>query len=132
MAQQGSLYQDHGSWYVRYWEAVRNEDGTTRRKNPAHRLASVKDYPKKSEVIPLKNRFMDRLNHIGFTPGSGVSFVDFVDNTFLPGVRETAYWSRTQVLSRYVELSSEITRIELAPPGRPSRAHPTAAQCGRG
>ena len=85
MAQQGSLYQDHGSWYVRYWEAVRNEDGTTRRKNPAHRLASVKDYPKKSEVIPLKNRFMDRLNHIGFTPGSGVSFVDFVDNTFLPG-----------------------------------------------
>jgi integrase len=85
MAQQGSLYQDHGSWYVRYWESVRNEDGTTRRRNPAIRLASVKDYPKRSEVIPLKNRFMDRLNNIGFTPGSGVSIVDFVDNTFLPG-----------------------------------------------
>ena len=22
MAQQGSLYQDHGCWYVRYWEVV--------------------------------------------------------------------------------------------------------------
>jgi len=84
MAQQGSLYQDHGSWFVRYWETVENEDGTHRRKNPAHRLASVKDYPKKSEVIPLKNQFMDRLNRIGFHPGSGVSLVDFADNTFLP------------------------------------------------
>jgi integrase len=85
MAQQGSLYQDHGCWYVRYWETIRNEDGTAVRKHPACRLASVKDYPKKSDVIPLKNQFMDRLNKIGFKPGSGVSFVDFVDNTFLPG-----------------------------------------------
>jgi integrase len=84
MAQQGSLYFDHGSWYVRYWETVQNEDGTLSRKNPAHRLASVKDYPKKSDVIPLKNQFMDRLNKIGFAPGAGVSLVDFVDKTFLP------------------------------------------------
>jgi len=85
MAQQGSLYQDHGGWYVRYWETVQNEDGTIKRKNPAHRLASVQDYPKKSDVLLLKNQFMDRLNRIGFSPGSGVSFVGFVDNTFLPG-----------------------------------------------
>ena len=85
MAQQGSLYQDHGCWYVRYWETVRNADGTTVRRHPACRLASVKDYPKKSDVILLKNQFMDRLNKIGFNPGSGVSFVDFVENTFLPG-----------------------------------------------
>ncbi|MBB5064889.1 tyrosine recombinase XerC [Granulicella mallensis] len=84
MAQQGSLYQDHGSWFVRYWETVENEDGTPSRKNPAHRLASVKDFPKKSDVIPLKNQFMDRLNRIGFDPGSGVTLVDFVVNTFLP------------------------------------------------
>jgi integrase len=85
MAQQGSLYQDHGSWYVRYWETVQNEDGTIKRRNPAHRLASVKDYPKKSDVLPLKNQFVDRLNKIGFTPETGVSVVDFVEKTFLPG-----------------------------------------------
>ena len=70
MAQQESLYQDHGCWYVRYWETTRNEDGTALRKHPACRLASVKDYPKRSEVIPLKNQFMDRLNRIGFTPAA--------------------------------------------------------------
>jgi hypothetical protein len=73
----------HGGWYVRYWETVRKEDGTLARRRRAHRLASVKDYPKKSEVIPLKNRFMESLNRIGFTPEAGILLVDFVDKTFL-------------------------------------------------
>ena len=84
MAQQGSLYAQHGSWFVRYWETVRQPDGSIRRKNPAYRLASVKDYPKKADVIPLKNRFMERLNKVGFTPEAGVSLVDFVEKTFFP------------------------------------------------
>ncbi|WP_263378480.1 site-specific integrase [Granulicella paludicola] len=96
MAQQGSLYQDHGCWYVRYWEVVQKEDGTTERKHPAHRLASVKEYPKKSDVLPLKNQFMDRLNRIGFTPGSGVSLVDFVEKTFLPGCERRLTGSSTR------------------------------------
>jgi len=46
--QQGSLFQSHGAWYVRY-----REYGM---KNPvAYRLASLAEYPKKAEVIPLKN-----------------------------------------------------------------------------
>src|SRR5882762_6351257 len=82
MAQQGSLYAENGSWFVRYWEIVRQPDGSLKRKHPAHRLASVKDYPRKSEVVPLKNSFMEKLNKIGFTPEAGVSIVDFVENTF--------------------------------------------------
>ena len=84
MAQQGSLYAENGSWFVRYWEIVRQPDGSLKRKHPAHRLASVKDYPRKSEVIPLKNGFMEKLRKIGFTPEAGVSIVDFVENTFFP------------------------------------------------
>ena len=84
MAQQGSLYLENGSWFVRYWEIVRQPDGSLKRKHPAHRLASVKDYPRKSEVIPLKNSFMEKLRKIGFTPEAGVSIVDFVENTFFP------------------------------------------------
>ncbi len=84
MAQQGSLYAENGSWFVRYWEIVRQPDGSLKRKHPAHRLASVKDYPKKSEVVPLKNSFMEKLSKIGFTPEAGVSIVDFVENTFFP------------------------------------------------
>ena len=75
--QQGSLFQSHGAWYVRH-----REHG---KKNPvAIRLASVAEYPKKSEVIPLKNEYMDRLNRIGFTLGAGVGIVDFVEKVLFP------------------------------------------------
>jgi integrase len=84
MAQQGSLYMHHGSWYVRYWVTVTNADGSVTRKNPAQRLASVKDYPKRSEIIPLKNRFIDGLRAVGFVPEAGISLDDFVERTFLP------------------------------------------------
>ena len=66
MAQQGSLYAENSSWFVRYWEIVRQPDGSLKRKHPAHRLASVRDYPRKSEVIRLKNRFMEKLSKIRF------------------------------------------------------------------
>src|ERR1700730_5092821 len=82
MAQQGSLYAENGSWFVRYWEIARQPDGSLMRKHPAHRVASVKDYPRNSEVVPLKNSFMEKLSKIGFTPEAGVSIVDFVENTF--------------------------------------------------
>jgi hypothetical protein len=79
--QQGSLFQSHGAWYVRYREYGK--------KNPvAHRLASLAEYPKKSEVIPLKNEYMDRLNRIGFTSGAGVSVVDFVEKTYFPAIEK--------------------------------------------
>jgi len=79
--QQGSLFKSHGAWYVRY-----REHG---KKNPvAHRLVSLAEYPKKGEVIPLKNEYMDRLNRIGFTSGAGVGVVDFVEKTYLPAIEK--------------------------------------------
>jgi integrase len=79
--QGGSLYEDHGAWYVRYRECGR--------KNPiAHRLASLAEYPKKTEVIPLKNEFMDGLNRLGFTPEVGISIIDFVEKTYFPAIEK--------------------------------------------
>ena len=79
--QQGSLFQSHGAWYVRY-----REHG---KKNPvAHRLVGLAEYPKKSEVIPLKNEYMDRLNRIGFTSGAGVGIVDFVEKIYFPAIEK--------------------------------------------
>jgi hypothetical protein len=44
MAQQGSIFESHGSWYLRWWEKVRQEDGfawrakkTTRRNRKSSR-----------------------------------------------------------------------------------------------
>jgi integrase len=79
--QQGSLFESHGAWYVRY-----REHGMM---NPvAHRLASLEEYPKKTEVIPLKNEFMHRLNRIGFTPEAGVSITDFVEKTYFSAIEK--------------------------------------------
>ena len=77
--QEGSLYEDHGAWYVRY-----REHGA---KNPvAHRLASTEDYPKRSEVIPLKKEFMERVNRTANLPNAGVTIVDFFENVYLPAI----------------------------------------------
>lgn len=86
--QQGSLYQSHGAWYVRFREQVEQTDGSIKWVQRAQRLASVTDYPKKSEVIPLKNESMARLNKGGFTVEAGVNIVDFVENVYFPSVEK--------------------------------------------
>ena len=82
--QQGSLFQSHGAWYVRFREQVQQTDGSIEWVQRAKRLASVGDYPKKSEVIPLKNEEMARLNKVGFTVEVGLSIVDFVEHVYFP------------------------------------------------
>ena len=49
-------------------------------------LASLAEYPKKSEVIPLKNEYMDRLRRIGFTSEAGVGIVTFVEKNYFPAI----------------------------------------------
>lgn len=84
--QQGNLFQSHGAWYVRFREQGQQPDGSITWVQRAQRLASVNDYPKKSEVVPLKNELMARLNKTGFTLEAGVSIVDFVENVYFPSI----------------------------------------------
>lgn len=84
--QEGSLFQSHGAWFVRFREEVQQTDGSTQWVQRAKRLASVADYPKKSEVIPLKNEEMARLNKLGFTVEAGIRIVDFVEKKYFPSV----------------------------------------------
>ena len=84
MAQQGSLFRSHGAWYVRFREPVKQSDGSLKWMHRAKRLGSVREYPKKGEARDLKNKYMERLNKIGFKPEAGVSVVDFAEKTFFP------------------------------------------------
>src|SRR4051794_36168831 len=86
MAQRGSLYDSHGGWFVKYWEQTRQTDGSIKRRQNTHRLASKTDYPKKSEVITLQQEFMARVNRAGFNPDAGVSLVSFVENKYFPAI----------------------------------------------
>ncbi len=84
--QQGHLFKSHSSWFVRYREQVKRPDGSVGTVQRAQRLASLSDYPKKSEVMSLKNEFMAKLNRTGFTPEAGACVVDFVERIYFPEV----------------------------------------------
>jgi integrase len=86
MAQQGNIFESHGSWYLRWWEKVKQEDGSLKWEHPCHRLASKEDYPKKSEVKPLAEEFMKRVNRTAKSPNAGISIVDFFEDVYLPAM----------------------------------------------
>ena len=87
MAQQGTVFESHGSWYVRWWEKVQQDDGSLKWAHPSHRLASKRDYPKKSEVTPLANEFMERVNRTAKSPNAGITIVEFFENVYIPAIR---------------------------------------------
>jgi integrase len=89
MAQQGSIFESHGSWYVRWWEKARQKDGSFKWEHPSHRLASKRDFPKKSEVKPLVKEFMDRVNRTARSSNAGIAIVDFFENVYIPGITGT-------------------------------------------
>src|SRR5580658_5353984 len=82
MAQHGTVFESHGSWYVRWWEKVQQDDGSLKWAHPSHRLASKRDYPKKSEVTPLANEFMERVNRSAKSPNAGITIVEFFENVW--------------------------------------------------
>jgi len=82
--QDGCLYVDHGAWFVRYRERVRQEDGSIKLKQRARRLGSVKDYRRESDIRPLFTDFMQRLNAVKFTPETNLTLKEFVENIYLP------------------------------------------------
>jgi integrase len=84
--QRGSLYQRHGAWHVRFRDYVRNTDGTLRKMNRSQRIASVKDYPRKTEVYPLVAELMARLNQAGFSPEAGATLREYVENIYFPAL----------------------------------------------
>ena len=78
--QEGSLYISHGAWFVRY-----RENGN---KNPvAHKLASTEEYPKRSEVIPLKKKFMEKVNRTAHLSDAGIEIESFFEDVYLPAIR---------------------------------------------
>lgn len=77
MAQSGSLMKSHGSWYVRYREL----DGG-KMKQKAHRLASIRDYPKQSEVMRLLHEFMGRVRKAEYKASPTLG--EFADESYFP------------------------------------------------
>jgi integrase len=84
--QKGQLYQDHGAWFVRYRDRVRQENGSVKLQRRTRRLGSVEEFPTKSDVEMLRTTFMQKVNAGQFSPDSSMTLSQFVESAYLPWV----------------------------------------------
>ena len=82
--QKGQLYRDHGAWFVRYRVRVRQEDGSIRLQRKSKRLGSLAKHPKQSDIEPLREAFMQKINSGVSTPESSMTLTEFVETVYLP------------------------------------------------
>jgi integrase len=86
--QKGYLYRKNGAWHVRYREDVLQKNGSIKTVQRSQKIADVRNYPRKTDVVPLMDELMDQLNMTGFTPEAGISLGQFVEEIYLPYVAE--------------------------------------------
>src|SRR5215469_11752414 len=79
-----SIFKSNGSWFVRWTEY---HDG--KRKQPSHKLCSVANYPKESEVKPLAAEYMTKIVRKAPTIQAGNTVKQFVDGVYLPNCERT-------------------------------------------
>jgi integrase len=84
--QKGCLFQDHGAWFVRYRESVRQKDGTIKFRRQAKRLGDVRSFPHADDIEPLRVKFMQKINHDRSNGDSSMTLAEFVDCSYLPWV----------------------------------------------
>jgi len=84
--QKGQLYQDHGAWFVRYRDRVRQENGSIKLQRRTRRLGDVEEFPTKSDVEMLRTALMQKINAGQFSPDSSMTLTQFVGSAYLPWV----------------------------------------------
>ena len=60
MAQQGSLFESHGSWYVRWWENVQQKDGSFKWSILLTVWRASEIFPRSRRSSLLPEEFMDQ------------------------------------------------------------------------
>lgn len=82
--QKGYIYKANGAWHVRYREHIRQADGTVvLGKQRSKRIASIAEYRRESDVIPLVEDFLRPINRGMMTTESIMTLERFVDEVFL-------------------------------------------------
>lgn len=111
--QKGSLFEQGGSWCVRWSE---RENG--KRVYRFAKIATKAEYPRKAEVRAVFRAFMDRVNAATSNPqmSGGISLAEFVKRHYLPYVDRTKSASTSHgyhgLWSRYVQ-ESELADLRV-------------------
>ncbi len=82
--QRGYVYRAFGAWHVRYRENQMQADGSFKRVQVSKRLASVHEYRRKSDVLPLANEILAEVNEGDVSPHGSMTLLQFADRMYIP------------------------------------------------
>jgi hypothetical protein len=85
--QNGYLYEDHGSWCVRY-RRTSQKDGSSKVRHVCKRLGRSKDFSNIFEVERCRAAFMQTVNRDQLCANSRITLTAFVDGAYLPWTKE--------------------------------------------
>jgi integrase len=87
--QEGQIIRIGERWYVRYWER-RNTGGTIERKRVTHSIGLVATCGKRppADIKDEAERYMTTVNDCCIPAERVIGFADFVENVYLPWVKE--------------------------------------------
>ena len=87
--QRGTIIKHHGSWALRYYD-TEIHNGVRIRKKVFKKLVPVSpDYPSKRSVEKLAWKVLEPVNAGRLQPESSMLLSDFIENIYLPSVKET-------------------------------------------
>jgi integrase len=86
--QNGSLYEHHGAWFVRYSQRISEQDGSANLNRVSKYLGRSKDFPSISDVERSRASFMQTVNRDRLGANSRITLTAFVEGAYLPWTKE--------------------------------------------
>lgn len=86
--QNGSLYEHHGAWFVRYSRRISEQDGSTNLDRVSKYLGRSKDFRSISDVERSRASFMQTVNRDRLSANSRITLTAFVEGAYLPWTKE--------------------------------------------
>jgi integrase len=86
--QNGSLYEHHGAWFVRYSRRISKQDGSTNLNRVSKYLGRSKDFRSISDVERSRASFMQTVNRDRLSANSRLTLTAFVEGAYLPWTKE--------------------------------------------
>jgi len=86
--QNGSLYQHHGAWYVRYRQRISKEDGSCNLNHASKHLGRSRDFRNISDAELCRASLMQTVNRDRLSANSRITLTAFVEGAYLPWTKE--------------------------------------------
>ena len=114
--QKGYIYQKKNRWYVRYYERVKQDDGSIRRIQISRSVAPVcYEYRTRGAVIPLVTEILNDVNSNTVSLPGALTLERFVDDNYLPHIssqkRPSTYRGYRNIWEGYIKKQSGNIRL---------------------